>query len=360
MQFGIGVSAHIGNWEIIRYVEELGFDRAWVGDSQMIWSDCYAVLALAAQNTERIQIGTGVSITGTRIAPVTAHSIATINALAPGRVFLGLGTGHTAMRVMGQNPMRAKAFREYVRVVRALLDGEAVEYTYDGETREIQFLHRDYRFLNLDDRIPIYVAANGPMALATAGELADGWMTVGGEPDVVQPKIAAIADGAAKQGRTLPDDFHTAYITTSCVLGPGEKLTDDRVIDETGSWVGCELHFWYEIWKDSGEDDAIIPEHFRDVWPDYVERVAGMSLPETARFRQIHDGHLVYLQPEERRFVTPQAIEAGSLVGSPDAIIEHIRRIEAAGIREVALWPPMDCERKVLKDFADHVMPAFR
>jgi alkanesulfonate monooxygenase SsuD/methylene tetrahydromethanopterin reductase-like flavin-dependent oxidoreductase (luciferase family) len=39
MQFGIGVSTHINNWDIIRYAEELGFDRAWVGDSQMIWSD---------------------------------------------------------------------------------------------------------------------------------------------------------------------------------------------------------------------------------------------------------------------------------------------------------------------------------
>ena len=360
MQFGLGVSAHIKNWEIIRYAEELGFDRAWVGDSQMIWSDCYAVLALAAEHTERIEIGTGVAITGTRIAPVTAHSIASINELAPGRVFLGLGTGHTGMRVMGQNPMRAKAFREYIRVVRALLDGEAVDYTYDGETREIQFLHRERRFLNLDDRIPIYVAANGPMALAAAGAYGDGWMTVGGEPEVVAPKLAAIAKGAAKAGRTLGDDFHTAYITTSCVLGPGDQLTDERVIDETGSWVGCELHFYYEVWKDSGCNDDIIPDHFRDVWPDYLQRVEQMSLPENARFRQIHDGHLVYLQPEERRYVTPDAIKSGSLVGSPDEIIEHIRRIEAAGIKEIALWPPMDHERKVLKDFAEHVMPAFR
>ncbi|MBK6657480.1 MAG: LLM class flavin-dependent oxidoreductase [Proteobacteria bacterium] len=93
MKFGIGVSVHIKNWEFIQYAESLGFDRAWVGDSQMIWSDCYAVLALAAHHTSRIELGTGVAITGTRIAPVTAHSIASIAELAPGRTFLGLGTG---------------------------------------------------------------------------------------------------------------------------------------------------------------------------------------------------------------------------------------------------------------------------
>src|SRR6476659_1053740 len=128
----------------------------------MLYSDAYAVLALAAQNTSRLRLGTGVAVAPTRIAPVTAHSIASINQLAPGRTFLGIGTGHTAMRVMGQNPMPVAEFREYLKVVRALLRGEAVEYTLAGRTREIKFLHRDRRFINLDDPIPIYVAANGP------------------------------------------------------------------------------------------------------------------------------------------------------------------------------------------------------
>src|SRR5580704_9090671 len=160
MEFGVTVITHIGKSpEQIRLAEELGYDRAWVPDSQMIWSDCYAVMALAAQATKRIKIGTGVSIPGTRIAPVTAHSIATINRIAPGRIFLGIGTGHTAMRVMGQEPMPIKEFREYLRVTRALLNGEAVEYTYHGRTREIQFLHQDRHFIDLEHRVPIYVAA---------------------------------------------------------------------------------------------------------------------------------------------------------------------------------------------------------
>ena len=112
--------------------------------------------------------------------------------------------------------------------------------------------HREQRFLNLDARIPIYVAANGPKALAAAGEFGDGFITVGGEPEVMQPKLASIAAGAAETGRTLPPDFHTAFITTSCVLQAGDKFTDARVIDETGSWIGCELHFFYEVWKHSG------------------------------------------------------------------------------------------------------------
>lgn len=83
MKFGVILDPHIEKWDLIRYAEELGYTRVGVGDSQMIWSDCYAVLTLAAVSTKRILLGTGVAIPGTRIAPVTAHSIATLNQLAP-------------------------------------------------------------------------------------------------------------------------------------------------------------------------------------------------------------------------------------------------------------------------------------
>src|SRR5713226_9446578 len=93
MEFGICFDTHIDKWDLIRYAEELGYDRAWVPDSQMIWSDCYATMALAAQATKRIKIGTGVAIPGTRIAPVTAHSIATINRSRLGASFSGSERG---------------------------------------------------------------------------------------------------------------------------------------------------------------------------------------------------------------------------------------------------------------------------
>lgn len=105
MKFGAVIVPRIDDWQLFHYAESLGFDRAWAPDSQMIWSDCYATLALAAQHTSRIELGTGVAIAGTRTAPVTASAIASINRLAPGRVFLAMGTGHTAMRVMGMDPM---------------------------------------------------------------------------------------------------------------------------------------------------------------------------------------------------------------------------------------------------------------
>ena len=70
MQFGICVMADVEEIDFFGHAERLGYDSVWVTDSQMIFSDCYAVLALAAERTQRIRLGTGTSICGTRIPPV--------------------------------------------------------------------------------------------------------------------------------------------------------------------------------------------------------------------------------------------------------------------------------------------------
>src|SRR5262249_62416280 len=119
MEFGVFVATKIDDWQLIQYAEHLGYDRAWIPDSQMIWSDCYATLALAAHNTARIKLGTGVAIPGTRVAPGTAHSIASINRIAPGGVFPGLGTRPTAIRCVGVNPVEIRDFRAFLPVLRA-------------------------------------------------------------------------------------------------------------------------------------------------------------------------------------------------------------------------------------------------
>jgi alkanesulfonate monooxygenase SsuD/methylene tetrahydromethanopterin reductase-like flavin-dependent oxidoreductase (luciferase family) len=144
------------------------------------------------------------------------------------------------------------------------------------------------------------------------------------------------------------------------VLRPGERLTSERVINQTGAQVTSALHFAYENWKSRGQSDEAIPSFFRNVWDDYLRRVDAYSLPERARFRQIHEGHGTFMQPEERRFVTPEAIRGTCLVGEPEDLVAQIRAMEAAGIKETVIEPPADFQREVFRDFAELVMPAFR
>ena len=176
MDYGIGIPSYIDAWREVQAAEEAGFTHAWFYDSQLIYSDVYATMALAAQNTGRIRLGTLVAIPSNRIAPVTASAIATINKLAPGRVVLAIGTGYTGRNTMGLPPISVNRFKEYTQQIRGLLRGEDVLFSEAERERWIRLVHPDHdSFINIKDPIPIYLAANGPRALEAVGELADGW-----------------------------------------------------------------------------------------------------------------------------------------------------------------------------------------
>jgi alkanesulfonate monooxygenase SsuD/methylene tetrahydromethanopterin reductase-like flavin-dependent oxidoreductase (luciferase family) len=360
MKFGVTIAPSITDWRLFVDLEEMGYDCAWAADSQMLYSDAYAVLALAAANTSRIRLGTGVSVAPTRLAPVTAHSIATVNQLAPGRTFLGLGTGHTAMRVMGKDPMKAGAFRDYLRVLRALLHGEEVDYPLNGETNDIRFLHPHQGFINVEQPVSIYVAADGPLALKSAGAYGDGRVCSHNQTrGRLQKSMETMQAGAAAVGRTLPSDFHTAALSYACVLQPGEKMTSDRVIDEIGPMAAATLHYWWELYLKDG-DTSTVAGRCRNLWDEYLAFTEKMETPAAKRYQQVHLGHCAFLPPEERRFITEDLIRStGGLVGTPDEIIDMLREREAMGLNEVTLLPAMATARRNLRDFADKVIAKY-
>ncbi|MBL6617539.1 MAG: LLM class flavin-dependent oxidoreductase [Reyranella sp.] len=358
MKFGVTVVPRVTDWKLFVDLETMGYDAAWAADSQMLYSDAYAVLALAAEHTSRIRLGTGVSVAGVRLAPVTAHSIATINKLAPRRTFLGIGTGHTAMRVMGKDPVRAREFREYLRVLRALLHGEEVDYALNGgEKTDIRFLHPDRGFIDVEHPVPIYVAADGPLALKTAGAYGDGRVCSHNQTKTrLQQSMETMRAGAAAVGRTMPGDFHTASLSYACVLRPGEKMTSERVIDDIGPMAAATLHYWWELYQMDG-DTSTVAGRCRNLWDEYLAFTEKMEVPLSKRYQQVHLGHCAFLPPEERRFITEDLIRStGGLVGTPDEIIAMLREREAMGLSEITLLPAMDTARSNLKDFAEQVI----
>src|SRR5689334_7859823 len=208
MRFSICVMADVDEIGFFSHAESLGYDSVWVTDSQMLFSDCYAVLALAAQQTRRIRLGPGVAICGTRIPPVHVAAMATLNRLAPGRIHLGVGTGNTATRSMGRPAMRIAEYARYLRVLRGLLRGEVVDYVFDDAERPIKMLIREKKYMSLDPPIPLYVSGFGPRAMELAGEYGDG-LVFAIPPRGVLPAEALghARTGAARAGRSL-DDFH--------------------------------------------------------------------------------------------------------------------------------------------------------
>ena len=348
MKFGVGFQSHIEkSWKQTVLAEQMGFHNAWMVDSQLIASDVYACLALAAQNTSTITLGTGVTISDTRIPPVIAHSIATINQLAPGRVILGVGSGHTAWRAMGMPPMPMKAFRHTIEVCRGLLRGERVAYSARGRTSEIRFLDTENGYINIEDPIPIFVAASHPKAQAIAGELGDGLLTLSLlTPEVVSSNLARVEQGRAVRKPYTADDFTAVTLGISCVQRPGEAINSPRILSRVGPRIAVALHYGYEQVKQGQEVPPFLAPYLTDEYQAYLEE----------RWEVMHATHSRYLHQGEDKFITPDAIRAMSLTGTRDEILERVHSLEDAGLNQFVISPPWGFVEESIVEFAQEIV----
>ena len=335
-----------------RLLEEHAFSHAWFPDSHMIWGDVYACMALAAANTSRIKLATGISVASNRIPPVTVHSIATVNEIAPGRVLLGFGTGHTGRRVMGLPPVRFADFRDQVRVIHDLLKtGEAV-YNTEGFSRKIRYLHRDRHFINLDVPIPLYVAANGRKTLGLAGEFGDGIITSGiTTPERVASVFRHAEAGADAAGRKLTAKLPCIGLSHVCVLRAGETLESPRVMRMVGPWVITSLHAIAAGYAKSRS----LPPDARTVYDEYAKYVENLGEPGE-RYLDLHVGHCTYVPERERRFVTPATLRATTIVGTREEVLDRLRALEKAGLDQLVMSPPMDGFEEYIDDISQQLV----
>jgi alkanesulfonate monooxygenase SsuD/methylene tetrahydromethanopterin reductase-like flavin-dependent oxidoreductase (luciferase family) len=349
MDFGVSASK-IDDIGFITRAESLGYSFCWVADTQMIRSNPWTVLALASQQTRSIRLGTGVAVAGLRLAPVTANGIATINRLAPGRTFLGIGTGNTAMRMLGQKPMGVKAFAEYIRVVRGLLRGEEVAYTLNGVTHPIRFQMREFHYIDVEHAIPIYVGGFGPKAQALAGELGDGLITGIPRGGTIPQALANVRQGAACAGRTL-EHFYTSALVNLVLLEPGEALNSERVVAACGAAIMANVHYLVDWVKETGNEP---PEYVRPIWNAYM--AFHQARDAQRRHQKLHESHYTYLDPEEARFVTPEMVKAFCIAGRPEEIVEQLRALERQGLNAITCALRLDTQYRFIEDLARHVM----
>jgi len=357
MDFGIAFYSHIRAWEDAKRAEDYGFTHAWFYDSQMLCSDVYATMALAAEHTRRIKLGTLVAVLGNRIAPVTAHSIATINELAPGRVLLGVGTGFTARNVMGMPPIPLKTLREHIEVIRELLAGRQALYREGDSQRWIRLLHPNMGFINLKDHIPIHMASNAPKALKMVGEIAEGWITLTLDIPTIRDGVKQIRASAETASRKL-DPLYTTVLTSGCVLRPDESIRSRRVLNRVGPLAILSLHsMWDPIEMKVG---VFAPPSFASQARRYHdEHVMKMQTPLDRRYQEMHHGHNLFLQPGEEKFLTPELIRLSTLTGQPGEIIERTKELEEAGVSNVAINLSGTDGRELIQEFGREVISKY-
>jgi len=354
MDIGICVASHVKDIDYVVEAERLGYSHAWLADSQMLWSDCYAALALAADRTSTINLGTGVAVTGTRPAPVNAAGIATINALAPGRTFLGVGTGNTARRVMGLPPQRIKEFEQYLQTLAPLLRGEEADFEFGGVTQPIRHIMPDKGIVNFDDPIPLYISGFGPKSLALAGKYGDGAVVGAARATSMGSMWHMLEAGAREAGRDLQpgENYYTTALTTIVVLEEGEAVDSERVKAECGAMAMAAVHYSYDQHRNFGHQP---PSYLAGIWDDYTALLE--SYPAERRHQRIHAGHNCWVIEEEERFLTPDVLTASSMIGTQDDLLERLHDLATAGLNQLMILPNFDTRFDVLQRVAADIVP---
>jgi len=260
VSLGISPRQPLTGWvDLAVQLEQRGVERIWLIDSQLAMKDVYVGLALAAQATSRIELGTGVTNILTRHPTVTADAIASVAEVAPGRTLLGLGAGDSAVYGLGWKPARIAAMEEASRFFRAVFGGNAG--SWEG---------REYRFPFVPTPIPLYLAVSQRRMCELAGRVADGAIVMGAaEPDFVRRQVEWIEVGIRAAGRQRSEVEISLMTTMSARENPAEALDDVR------SWASTEARLMADFADLPAAFDRFRAEiqHARDSY-DYSQHLS--------------------------------------------------------------------------------------
>lgn len=334
MDFEIFLAPFADSWKVVKRAEQLGYRRAWFYDTQLLNADVFVAMAAAAVQTSTIRLGTGVLIPSNRIAPVAASGLASLNALAPGRIDFGISTGFTARRTMGLRPVKLADMEEYIRVVRGLLAGATVEWTLEGKRRRIRFLNPEIGAINIEDAIPLHVSAMGPRAQQLTAKLDAGWIHATANVAHAKAGIGAMRAAWREAGRDVADLRATTAIA-GCALQDGEPYDSPRAKAQAGPTAMIGLHNIVER-DEFGDLGRPIPTELTPLVERYREIYLTYDPPD-ARYLSNHRGHLMFLRPEEQEICTAELIRATTFTAPRAELQDQVRELARAGFTSVGV-----------------------
>lgn len=189
-----------------RRAEALGFDAVWVGDHLVGPApvlDSLCALAAVAAVTSRVDLGVSVLQLGLRHLVWTAKQLATIDALAPGRLRLGVGVGgEFADEFVAAGVARASRggrLDEMLGLLPALLRGEPLDH--DGPYVQVR---TPALLPALASPLPVSVGGRSEAALVRAARHADQWIGMWHGAATVARRGERLAELATQHGRPVP------------------------------------------------------------------------------------------------------------------------------------------------------------
>ncbi|MDQ6858503.1 MAG: glucose-6-phosphate dehydrogenase (coenzyme-F420) [Chloroflexota bacterium] len=329
MKIGYKASAEqFGATDLLRFAilaEEAGFDSVTVSDHFQPWRhrggqapNAFTWLGAAAARTKRVQLGTSVATPTFRYHPaLVAQMASTIQSLAGGRFFLGIGTGES----MNEVPLgiewpeikeRFARMKEAVELMRKLWSEDFV--TFDGDfykTKNATIYERAQ-----SGAVPLYIAGTGESAARLAGRLADGFICTSGKGEELYTTklIPAVQEGARKAGR--PADAVEMMMEVKVSYDTDAQ----RAMDNTKEWAALAL---------PGEQKVGVAD------PREMERLASALTTEQAASRWI-----VSTDPAE--------------------IVERVGTYADMGFDHLVIHGPGADQERFITQFTKDVVPGLR
>ena len=316
--------------DLARKAETYGFKYVWTFDSHILWEEPYVIYSKILNETRNVIVGPMVTNPATRDITVTASVFATLNEMYGNRTVIGIGRGDSAVRVTNGKPVNVADLREAVVDLKALVNGESVNY--HGNDVRLPWA--------AESRTPVWVAAYGPKVLALTGEVGDGFILQLADPAIAEWTIKAVKDAAKAAGRD-PDAVKI------CVAAPAYVTEDIAHARDQLRWfggmVGNHVADIVDRYGHAEEGGGAVPQALTD----YIKGRKGYDYNDHGQAGNTHAD-----------FVPDEIIDRFCIIGPPEEQIRRLEELKSLGVDQFALYLQHDDKDHTLAEYGEKVIPA--
>jgi probable F420-dependent oxidoreductase len=317
----------------MRRAERAGFTHGWTFDSAVLWQEPFVIHSQILANTERLVVGPMVTNPGTRTWEVTASTFATLNSMFGDRTVCGIGRGDSAMRVAGRRPNALAVLEEAMHVIRELAEGR--EADLGGVRIRIPWVPEG-------SRLPVWMAAYGPKALALAGAKADGFILQLADVYLTEWMVKAVRSAAVAAGRDPSD-------VTVCVAAPAYVTEDGSPEALAHAREQCR---WF---------GGMVGNHVADLVRRYGETSSAVpaELTDYIKARQGYDyAHHGRVGNPDTAFVPDEIVDRFCVIGPAEAHVARLKALRALGVDQFAVYDMHDAKETTIDAYGETIIPA--
>ena len=316
--------------ELLALAESHGFEYGWTYDSHVLWQESLPLLTLAAEATTTMKLGHCVTNPGTREPTVLASAYATLHDISDGRMAMGIGRGDSAVRYIGEAPVKVAEFERRIAMIKEFMNGRPVQW--NDKELQLKWVRPEL------PEIPMWVAGYGPKALAVAGRVGDGVVIQLADPAI----ITWIMDTARKAAEEAGRDPSAL----KCIVSAPSHITDDLAdAREQVRWFPAMVsNHVVELIERYGADGDKVPAALTD----YVKARKFYDYNDHSRVGAAHG-----------EFVTDEICDRFCVLGTPAQVTAKLKELEAIGVDQLNIYLMTHGQEDTLAAYGKDIIPGF-